>query len=254
MVGKRTLTTMQINTKNNTNGREAVLLFSGGYDSVAMLHKMIMLGEFDFIRCLFEKSVNLVNSYEIKNAKKIFKLFKNGIAKEKNVRLEWVEIDFRVDCAIHFNTQDFLLNMHLNILFLNSDIKRMYIGWDEESVKNLNMAKKTLDWFRKSAKSEYEINFLETYFIKNHTKEDVVRYLLINNIFNLPYSSEVANETEKSFKERELWYEYDGKDIEVMTALIKTFVFDKNDISKIFNFKTTKEIQELYNKKGVKNE
>jgi len=233
--------------------RRAVLLFSGGFDSVAMLHKMIFSEEFDYIRCIFEKSENLVCKYEAKNTRKIFNMFKD-MAKTKNVELELKEIDFNIDSAIHFNARDFLLNMHLNILFLNGDIKKCYIGWDEEDVKSLNISKRTLEWFRKGVKKEYEINFLEVYFGERFTKEKVVIYLLENNIFHLPYSSDIGNETEKMFKNRKTWFNYDTKDIEVMTALLNSFVFDKEDIPKIFSFKTTKEIQELYNNRNTKDE
>ncbi|MFW5848079.1 MAG: hypothetical protein ACOCVF_04115 [bacterium] len=233
---------------------KGLILFSGGYDSVALLHRLIVSNDFEKIVVLFENSPNLVGEYETKNAKRIFDKFKNKYSEKYHVELEWISDDINIDWLdksdkYYSMNKDVCLLLHLMEFMKHGEISNYYLGWHESNIKTLNISKKLLSWFNKYKHPDYNIFFIENYFDGFDEKEvkiRIVKYLLDNNIFDLPYSSGKP-ETVKEFKERDLWFLNDCKDTEITTALINSRLFPAEDLSKIFTFKTTKEIQKLYN-------
>ena len=239
---------------------QGLILFSGGYDSVAILHRMITSNDFSKIVVLFENSPNLVNEYEIMNSKKIFDLFSKRYSQKYDVELEWLEEKLDVswiskDTKYLYFERDICLMAHLMTILKHGEINNYYLGWNKSNVKYLNMSKMLLEWFESNKQNGYDIHFLENYFSgddEHETKYRVIEYLLENKLFYLPYSSSKFNETIKEYKNRKTWFDNNPKEREVSQALMKITIFDSDDFSKIFSLRTTKEVQELYNKKQLK--
>jgi hypothetical protein len=234
----------------------ALVMFSGGYDSVALLHKLILSEDFDKIIVVFENSEQIVSEFEVKNAKKIFNLFNRRYSSKYNVDLIWEEEHVNIgwakgDYPYDNYNQDILLLLHLTTILRHGEVNNFYLGWEKHAFEHLDISKKLLNWFKKHAISDYQIFFLDNYFNSRdlaHSKSMVVEYLLENDLFHLPYSSETF-ESIKEYESRKYWYKNNAKENSVAKALIGINLFESEDISKIFIMKTTKEIQEYYNEK-----
>jgi len=228
------------------------LLFSGGFDSVAFLHKMIFSGHFSKIVVLFEKSDNLNGEYERVNAKNIYDSFKEKYEREKNVLLEWIEEIINVDyLSYETSGREMCLLIHLMTILKHGEINNYYLGWHKKNINEFDITEKMFLWFEKNKiTKEYEVNFLDDWFgiEEESTKTNVIKYLLENNLFGLPYSSEI-HETVEEHNEREYWFIQNSKEREVARAIINIDSFDSKDISNIFSFKTTQDIQNYYNLK-----
>ena len=232
----------------------ALILFSGGYDSVAVLHKMIMSDDFEKIWVLFEKNYNMTSDFELSLAKKAFNIL-NRTAQKHGVELVWREEQSSVDWINyqdHYDTfnRDLCLFVHLTTIMRHSAFKNIYLGWHKSNVKTLSISKQLLKWFEDNKEENYNINFIETYFDGNEhwSKYKVIKYLLDNNIFKYAYTSS-TNENKNEYEKRTHWFLNNSKEREVARALLEFDEFSSEDLSKIFSFKTTQEIQELYNQK-----
>jgi hypothetical protein len=231
--------------------KTGLVMFSGGYDSTAVLHKLIVSGKFSELEVVYEKCQNFAGEYETNNAKKVYEFIKKKYAKRNEVELKWIEENINLDWIGTNEGMEICLAMHLMTIMRHGEVQNFYLGWNKSNVETLDISKKMLEWFEKMRFSGTNIYFLENLFNgANHyeTKAMVVRYLLDCNLFDLPYTSS-GFETEEEFKNREYWYKNNAKEMEVATALTEVYNFDSKDLSNIFSFKTTKQVQELFNKK-----
>jgi hypothetical protein len=227
-------------------GKEVLLLFSGGYDSVAVLHYLITKEKHSKITLLYEKSPNMQDDYGYKLAKKIYNIFN----KKYDVDLIWLEEKISLDwVGSNKNGRDILLNLHLNSFIRHGNFENYYIGWNKSNIKKIPLSKRTLDFFNSNKREGIKINFLEDVFYGENeylTKEKVIEYLLDNKIFHLPHTC-FPFESEKEFKKREVWYKNTSKEREVLRALLEIEMFDAKDLSNILLCKNTKDVQKIYN-------
>ena len=231
-----------------------LVMFSGGYDSVALLHKLIKSEYFEKLIVVFEKSEQIVGEYEVRNAKTIFNLFNRRYASKYNVKLVWQEEIVDISWAKHeypysnYN-QDILLLLHLATILRHGEVNNFYLGWEKHAFEYLKISKEIIKWFKKYANDNYKIYFLDNQFPSNDladSKQRIINYLLENNLFHLPYSSELYDTLEE-YKNREYWYKNNPKENSVAKALVGINIFDSKDLSKIFSMKTTKQVQDYYN-------
>lgn len=228
-----------------------LILYSGGFDSVALLHKLIVWDKFDELIVLYENSDQMSGEYEDENAKRIFDLFKKRYSRKHKIKLIWKKEDISLDWknCDDSNNRDVLLLTHLSTLLRHGEINNFYLGWHELNVTSLTMSNKLLKWFKKNSRDNVTINFIDEFFkgyTEHQIKVSVIRYLLSNDLFSLPYSS-CLNETTEEFKKRKYWFENNPKEQEVATALISIEHFNSLTISEIFKFKTKEQVQNLYN-------
>jgi hypothetical protein len=232
---------------------ECMVLYSGGYDSVAVLHKLILLEKYHKIVAVMEISEQIITDYEIDHAKKSFNKLKK-IADRNNVELVLIEekIDLgwaNPDYPYSNYNQDLLLLLHTSTILKYGQYKEYYLGWEHHVFEELDISKKLIKWFNKNSIEGYKIYMLNELFLSNSLEQSkyyIVDYLLRHNIFDLGFTSELW-ETKEERSERKYWWKNNKKENAIAKSLISIKEFDSEDISKIFLMKTTKEIQKYYN-------
>lgn len=234
---------------------KGMILFSGGYDSTALLHKLIVSKEFDELIVMFERSDNLAGGYEQKNAKRIFNLFQKRYSEKYNIELTWEEETINLDIfsskAAKEQGRIICLMTHLTTIMRHGEVNNFYLGWNKSNIKDLKITNKLYKWLSKNLYEDINIYFLEDYFDgfkEDETKYNVIKYLLDNKIFKYPFTSSESPSI-KEVDERKYWYNKTDKEKEIAKAIIEFEMFNSADISKIFSFKTTKEVQDYYNKR-----
>ena len=226
-----------------------MILYSGGFDSVALLHKLIVSNDFDELTVLYENSNQMCGEYERENAKEIFNLFKKRYSRKHKIKLIWEKEDVNLGWINkETNGREILLLLHLSTILRHGEHINFYIGWHKSNIKSLDISKKVLNWFEKEANDNVSINFMEDYFSGNdehQVKTSTIKYLLNKNLFALPHTG--LNESVEEFGKRKYWFDNNSKEQEVANALVSIDIFTSLDLSKIFKFKTKEQIQELYN-------
>ena len=230
---------------------KGLILYSGGFDSVALLHKLIVSNDFDELTVLYENSAQMCGEYERTNAKTIFDLFKKRYSRKHKIKLVWKQEDINLNW-IRKTTEgrEILLLLHLSTILRHGEHINFYLGWHKSNIKELDISKRVLKWFEKESRDKVSINFMENHFNGNdehQVKTSTIKYLLDENLFSLPHTG--LNESVEEFSKRKYWFMNNSKEQEVANALVSIEVFSSLDLSKIFKFKTKEQIQELYNKK-----
>jgi hypothetical protein len=259
----------ETNKDDEQKTKVAMVLFSGGYDSTAVLSSLIEHHDYDTINVVYENIKQAPDGYHDISRNKAQAIY-NILTKkaiEANIKITFREIDFDNDISFEDGKScDALLMEHLTtILNYSGQATDIYLSWNKQHIDALNQyhaldcSMKMLDMMNNILLEGRTIHFLEDIFINYvnelERKAGVIKYLLDRNLFGLCYSYNNLTEMQSGYSacrqqyiDKKRWFfENDEKSLETATALIQTGLFNSKDIVKIFNMKTTQGIQNYYN-------
>jgi hypothetical protein len=246
----------------------AIILFSGGYDSTAVLNTLIEDKNYKRIVVIYENGSQMPDGYHDIGREKAIEIFNilNKKAKQKNIKLDWKDINIASDITAN-NGCDGLLMIHLATILTNSnDANTIYLAWNKQHIDILSKLQalpcstQVLEMFKTDLLKYKHIYFLDDIFTDYTTelerKSGVITYLLNKNLFGLCYSydnfclNNYKYEREEYIQNKTWFFKDDDKSRETATALIQTGLFNQKEIVDIFNLSTTQQIQNYYNAKS----
>jgi len=183
-----------------------VLLYSGGFDSVALLDIILKNESTTDLTVLFERTREIQSELEEKMARKTYRILVKKYKREgldvkwitKNINLQWIAEDHRSQGG------DILLSLHLMSALIECPYDIIYTGWHKNNLKHLSFARSIIKWFKSMKQDKIELYFMED-IIHGESPESckvkTIEYLLEANLFHLPYSSE-SWQSEKEYKNR----------------------------------------------------
>ena len=229
--------------------RTALVLFSGGFDSTAVVLKIIK--EYDTysynrIDLFFEDNDTFEDNREV--AFKIYELLKKE-ADSKGIEVNWIE---RKMIAPSYSeegkeyywgrSRDLCFMTHLSSLWGMGNYYRIFMGWNKSNIKDLKYSKVLLEAYEQAHEGNISLYFLEDLFLdeeeRNYeylnstdkariTKGRVIKYLLKNNMFSVC-------QTGKPIEEGKHWYyTQDDKWEEVVHALV-WLGFNAQELASVF--------------------
>lgn len=227
---------------------KALVLFSGGFDSVAVAHKVITSKKHKEVHLLFNDSENFSDK-EV-NAKEMAKKLKK-IGRQNKVKVKYKRINTHVpyENIEDITGRDMCLLTHISTLTLHSgDYKIVYIGWNKNNVGALKYSKQALKTFEVMTKGELELIWLEELYFNTpkkasarDTKREVIEDLLNAELF-------IGCQTGDGIVEGNHWFDGSEKWKEVMFAIID-LGFTNEEMIRVFSNNDIAEIQTIWNEK-----
>jgi hypothetical protein len=253
---------------NKNSNKSAMVLFSGGFDSTAVLSKLIDNKEYNTLYVVYEnikQSADGYHDFSYDKAMAIYNLLqKKAAKKEIKLVLRVIDMDANVTCDWG-NGCDSLLMLHLTtILDYSGSSDDIYLSWNKQHIDALKELKavdcslKMLDMMQNVLLQGRIIHYLEDSFPGYDSevgrKAAVLEYLLCHNMFGLCFSYDTLttdrnnNKNRKSYQDKQKWFfEDDIKSRETASALVETGLFNSEELSELFNLHTTQDIQNFYN-------
>lgn len=242
--------------------KTALVLFSGGFDSVAVALKIITEGDYERIDLLYENNTAFedLSSYaDNLYTKLLFFAKKYKVDLRFEVRKsysDWIDYDKLLE---DLGGRELCLMIHLTTLFGEGSYQDFYLGWNKSNVKKLKYSKKLLKFMEKYMKEESKLYFLEDLFLEEGeedysielkaslTKKRVISYLLDNKLFS--YCSAAGYPGEDVH-----WYDIEKnqnstKWREVVDALLD-LGFDSKELASIFESNKLETVQLIWNKRN----
>jgi hypothetical protein len=235
--------------------RTALVMFSGGFDSVALAHKVITENNYNSVTLLYEKATVFEDHSNL--AENIYQKLL-PIAQKHDVDLIFEIVPLNIDWALNpgedylDGERDLCLTIHLTTLFSKGQYDSIYLGWNESNVKDLKYSKSLLDLLKSYRQSSHSLYFLEDIFLEEEencevvqkasiTKRRVVRHLLNCNLFEYCTAEGIPDGISH-------WYNNSPKWKEVVNALID-LDFDHKDLTKIFKSTYLHTVQKIWNRR-----
>ena len=238
--------------------RKALVMFSGGFDSVALAIKVIESGKYDEVTLLYEQ-VTVFDDHEKLSEniwEKLVSIYKN---KEVSILFETINLNLDwTDNPGHYYSngeRDLCLMIHLTTVFGKGQYGSIYLGWNKSNIETLNYSKEFLSFFEKYRNDTSKLYFLEEMFLEEDegsfditykallTKRRTVRLLLEKGLFSMCSAEGHLDGTEH-------WYNNSGKWKEVVNAIID-LGFTSQELSKVFRYKDLNTVQKIWNKKNI---
>ena len=245
----------ELDEEKEPEHRTALVLFSGGFDSVAVALKIIKSEEYKEIVLLYE-NVTVFDEYE-QGSRDIYELLK-PIAKEhgaslvfdtENINMDWIENPSQ---DYPEGERDLCLMVHLTTLFSKGEYDSIYLGWNRSNIDTLKESSVLLSYLERYSKSSRNIYFLEHFFLEDYesevgmmakahiTKRRVVKYLLNNKLFEYCTSQGTPNEEDH-------WYDAGAKWKEVLIALVD-LTFTQKELATILRNNSLSTVQRVWNR------
>ena len=165
------------------------LLYSGGYDSVALLDLLLKDEEIKDLTVIFERCPSMQGEAEYTIAKRTFSFLKHK-HKREDIKVRWIQEDIDLSCIGYnkaVNDADILLSIHLTTVLRHGEINIFYTGWHKTAIyARMKVAKSLLKFYKDKKDDDYKLYFMEDIFpafTPESCKIETITYLLDNNIF-----------------------------------------------------------------------
>lgn len=251
--------------------KKSFLLFSGGYDSTAVLLKLIESCRYSEITVAYESAEYMPDGYKNTGYNKALRLF--GILKGKadslKITLNWLDVDLLqpLSADIRGNGCDLLLMTHLTTIVRHAGLNdEAWLCWDRQNIEDLHKKYKAFKFsveymaMMKAGLLSAKLMLLEDAFPDYGTeiarKAGVISYLLEKGLFGgcYSYDSESFQGKERDDYEsgKKWFFNDDEKSRETASAIAFAGLFDQDGMKRIFSAKSCEDIQKEYDKRHEK--